>query len=60
MQGADLSHVICSPTAAGAIKSYSPDLIVHPILHEDQYATILYRQGGHSLYRCSFIGRWKL
>ncbi|KAF8651598.1 hypothetical protein AX16_004688 [Volvariella volvacea WC 439] len=33
--GADLSHVICSPTAAGAIKSYSPDLIVHPILRED-------------------------
>ncbi|KAF8505048.1 Ribokinase-like protein [Gautieria morchelliformis] len=32
--GADLSHVICSPTAAGAIKSYSPDLIVHPILCE--------------------------
>jgi len=32
--GADLSHVICSPTAAGAIKSYSPDLIVHPILAE--------------------------
>ncbi|TFK29679.1 H-hydrate dehydratase [Coprinopsis marcescibilis] len=32
--GADLSHVICSPTAAGAIKSYSPDLIVHPILNE--------------------------
>ncbi|KAI0091534.1 Ribokinase-like protein [Irpex rosettiformis] len=34
--GADLSHVICSPTAASAIKSYSPDLIVHPILREDQ------------------------
>ncbi|KAF9530476.1 H-hydrate dehydratase [Crepidotus variabilis] len=33
--GVDLSHVICSPTAAGAIKSYSPDLIVHPILRED-------------------------
>ncbi|KAF5350267.1 hypothetical protein D9758_007775 [Tetrapyrgos nigripes] len=33
--GADLSHVICSPTAAGAIKSFSPDLIVHPILRED-------------------------
>lgn len=31
-QGADLSHVICSPTAAPSIKSYSPDLIVHPIL----------------------------
>ncbi|KAF8906246.1 H-hydrate dehydratase [Gymnopilus junonius] len=33
--GADLSHVICSPTAAGAIKSYAPDLIVHPILSPD-------------------------
>jgi len=34
--GADLSHVICSPTAAGPIKTYSPDLIVHPILREDR------------------------
>ncbi|KAH7921224.1 Ribokinase-like protein [Leucogyrophana mollusca] len=33
--GADLGHVICAPTAAQAIKSYSPDLIVHPILKED-------------------------
>ncbi|TDL26574.1 Ribokinase-like protein [Rickenella mellea] len=33
--GADLAHVICSPTAAGAIKSYAPDLIVHPILRSD-------------------------
>ncbi|KAF8202301.1 H-hydrate dehydratase [Pholiota molesta] len=33
--GADLSHVICSPTASSAIKSYSPDLIVHPILNEN-------------------------
>ncbi|KAG6865088.1 hypothetical protein C0991_005190 [Blastosporella zonata] len=33
--GADLSHIICSPTAAGAIKSYSPDIIVHPILREE-------------------------
>ena len=33
--GADLSHVICAPTAASAIKSYAPDLIVHPILRED-------------------------
>lgn len=30
--GADLSHVICAPSAANAIKSYAPDLIVHPIL----------------------------
>lgn len=35
LQGAELAHVICSPTAAGAIKSYSADLIVHPILRED-------------------------
>ncbi|KAF9006096.1 H-hydrate dehydratase [Cyathus striatus] len=33
--GVDLSHVICSPTASSAIKSYSPDLIVHPMLRED-------------------------
>lgn len=33
--GAELGHVICSPTAAGAIKGYSPDLIVHPILKEE-------------------------
>ena len=32
-QGVDLSHVICTPTAADVIKSYSPDLIVHPILN---------------------------
>ncbi|KAI0954679.1 hypothetical protein AcW1_006490 [Taiwanofungus camphoratus] len=40
--GADLSHVICSPTAAGAIKSYSPDLIVHPILREEDTPTTLH------------------
>lgn len=38
MQGADLSHVICAPNAGQAIKSYSPDLIVHPILVEDACA----------------------
>lgn len=32
--GADLSHVICAPSAANAIKCYAPDLIVHPILHD--------------------------
>jgi NAD(P)H-hydrate repair Nnr-like enzyme with NAD(P)H-hydrate dehydratase domain len=40
LQGADLAHVICSPTAAGPIKSYSPDLIVHPILRENALVTI--------------------
>ncbi|KAI9595032.1 Ribokinase-like protein [Syncephalis fuscata] len=28
----DLAHIICEPSAATAIKSYSPDLIVHPLI----------------------------
>lgn len=32
--GADLSHVFCTQGAASVIKSYSPELIVHPILEE--------------------------
>uniref|UniRef100_A0A8C7A6C5 ATP-dependent NAD(P)H-hydrate dehydratase n=1 Tax=Neovison vison TaxID=452646 RepID=A0A8C7A6C5_NEOVI len=31
-QGADLSHVFCTREAALVIKSYSPELIVHPVL----------------------------
>ncbi|KAL4750378.1 HX dehydratase [Aspergillus terricola var. indicus] len=30
--GCDLSHVICESSAATVIKSYSPNLMVHPIL----------------------------
>ncbi|RCK57911.1 ATP-dependent (S)-NAD(P)H-hydrate dehydratase [Candida viswanathii] len=30
--GADLSHVICEKAAAPVIKSYTPDLMVHPYL----------------------------
>lgn len=30
--GADLSHVICTPNAATVIKSYSPNLMVHPLM----------------------------
>jgi len=30
--GADIVHVFCTPDAGIPIKSYSPDLIVHPIL----------------------------
>eukprot|EP00897_Mesotaenium_endlicherianum_P008368 jgi/Mesen1/755/ME000110S_11022 len=32
--GADLSHVFCAKDAAVVIKSYSPELIVHPVLKE--------------------------
>ncbi|EGS16977.1 uncharacterized protein CTHT_0073020 [Thermochaetoides thermophila DSM 1495] len=30
--GCDMSHVICTPTAAQVIKSYSPNLMVHPYM----------------------------
>lgn len=32
LQGADLAHVFCPADAATVIKSYSPELIVHPLL----------------------------
>ena len=32
LAGVDLSHVFCDRTAGGPIKSYSPELIVHPLL----------------------------
>uniref|UniRef100_A0A8C5Q8I2 ATP-dependent (S)-NAD(P)H-hydrate dehydratase n=1 Tax=Leptobrachium leishanense TaxID=445787 RepID=A0A8C5Q8I2_9ANUR len=32
--GADLSHVFCTKDAATVIKSYSPELIVHPVLDQ--------------------------
>ncbi|CAK7271014.1 hypothetical protein SEPCBS119000_004382 [Sporothrix epigloea] len=34
--GCDLSHVICTPAAAAVIKTYSPNLMVHPLLREGQ------------------------
>lgn len=34
LTGADLSHVICETQAAPVIKLYSPDLMVHPYLHD--------------------------
>ncbi|KAI8850447.1 Ribokinase-like protein [Chytridium lagenaria] len=35
--GTDICHVICEKSAATVIKSYSPDLIVHPYLRGSQY-----------------------
>lgn len=34
--GCDMSFTICAPAAGSVIKSYSPDLIVHPILDENK------------------------
>ncbi|OIW34594.1 Ribokinase-like protein [Coniochaeta ligniaria NRRL 30616] len=30
--GCDMSHVICTPTAATVIKTYSPNIMVHPLM----------------------------
>ncbi|KAL1900602.1 hypothetical protein Sste5346_002325 [Sporothrix stenoceras] len=32
--GCDMSHVICTPAAATVIKTYSPNLMVHPLMRE--------------------------
>lgn len=32
--GADLSHVVCERAAGSVIKTYSPDLMVHPYLYQ--------------------------
>ena len=37
--GCDLSHVICEPSAASTIKSYSPNLMVHPLLRSTASAS---------------------
>ncbi|CAO1630047.1 unnamed protein product [Parajaminaea phylloscopi] len=34
--GADMSYTICDPEAGNALKTYSPDLIVNPILGESR------------------------
>ncbi|CCX04430.1 Ribokinase-like protein [Pyronema domesticum] len=36
--GADLSHVICEPQAAQVIKTYSPNLMVHPYMRQSNHA----------------------
>lgn len=35
--GCDLTHVVCESSAATVIKSYSPDLMVHPYLRDSNY-----------------------
>ncbi len=39
--GADLAYVFCEPAAMIPIKSYSPELIVHPVLGTDDFAPLL-------------------
>ncbi|KAK4150264.1 Ribokinase-like protein [Chaetomidium leptoderma] len=37
--GCDMSHVICTPTAATVIKTYSPNLMVHPLMRSSPSTT---------------------
>lgn len=37
--GADMSHVICEPRAAQVIKTYSPNLMVHPLMRQTSHAS---------------------
>ncbi|PHH79563.1 hypothetical protein CDD80_4443 [Ophiocordyceps camponoti-rufipedis] len=32
--GCDMSHIICTPGAGAVVKSYSPNLMVHPLMRE--------------------------
>ncbi|ANB13761.1 NADHX dehydratase [Sugiyamaella lignohabitans] len=55
--GADMSHVICEKYAGDVIKSYSPNLIVHPYLFETEHLP-----SGHSIQNvvekvCSVLDR---
>lgn len=37
--GCDLSHLICTPGAASVIKTYSPNLMVHPLMRQSPSPT---------------------
>ncbi|KAI5466810.1 H-hydrate dehydratase [Mariannaea sp. PMI_226] len=37
--GCDMSHVICTPAAAAVIKTYSPNLMVHPLMRQTDPST---------------------
>lgn len=44
--GCDMSHVICTPTASVVIKSYSPNLMVHPLMRSSPTAPSASLRGG--------------
>ncbi len=55
--GADLSHVFCTEGAATVIKSYSPELIVHPYLPEGEAQRAEHESGGVRV-AAEAIRRW--
>lgn len=44
--GCDMSHVICTPTASVVIKSYSPNLMVHPLMRSSPISPSASLSGG--------------
>jgi len=56
--GADLSHIFCDQLAATAIKSYSPELIVHPVLKSA--AQLQDQESPDSIadQACSDVAKW--
>ncbi|GBM36582.1 ATP-dependent (S)-NAD(P)H-hydrate dehydratase [Araneus ventricosus] len=59
--GCDLVHVFCTKEAAQVIKSYSPELIVHPILDSPNFneEILLHLPSMHSLVIGPGLGRDK-
>ncbi|VDP91060.1 unnamed protein product [Echinostoma caproni] len=55
--GADLVHVICAEAAAPVIKSYSPDLIVHPDLDTNFSESRKWIEKSHSAVFGPGLGR---
>lgn len=55
--GADLSHVFCTKDAAPVIKSYSPELIVHPVL-EESYSVREEDKKNISIKVLAEVGKW--
>ncbi|WOL11234.1 ATP-dependent (S)-NAD(P)H-hydrate dehydratase [Canna indica] len=55
--GADLSHVFCTKDAATVIKSYSLELIVHPVL-EESYSVRDDEKASVSAKVLSEVGNW--
>ncbi|CDO99004.1 unnamed protein product [Coffea canephora] len=55
--GADVSHVFCTKDAATVIKSYSPELIVHPIL-EESYSIRNDEKGSISAKVIEEVDKW--
>ncbi|XP_074562556.1 ATP-dependent (S)-NAD(P)H-hydrate dehydratase [Curcuma longa] len=55
--GADLSHIFCTKDAATVIKSYSPELIVHPVL-EESYSVRDDEKASVSAKVLSEVGKW--